>query len=76
MRYNSSMTKKIRLLSTQIYQDQQGRLVYTQRLYGIMVEYKHRGDEHIRVATHEDFLSRHTYLDHYCFTGWGEEDSE
>ena len=64
------------IVSNQIYQDQQGRLVYTQRLYGMMVEYKHRGDEHIRVATHEDFLSRHTYLDHYCFTGWGEEDTE
>ena len=50
--------------------------MYTQRIYGIMVEYKHRGDEHIRVATHEDFLSRHTYLDHYCFTGWGEEDTK
>jgi hypothetical protein len=49
----------------QIYEDHDGRRVYTQRLYGCMVEYKYRGDDHIRVRTHEDFLARFRYLEYY-----------
>lgn len=59
------MSEQIPLDRHQIYEDTDGRLVYTQRLYGIMVEYKYSGDTHIRVRTHEDFLARFRYREYF-----------
>jgi len=49
----------------QIYEDRDGRCVYTKRLYGNIVEYKYHGDDHIRVKTHSDFLSRFRFVEYY-----------
>ena len=64
------MTK---LLAYQIYLDAEGREVFTQKIYGSMIEYKYADGEKIFVTLQEQFLERHTYVRHYNTPRWGEE---
>jgi hypothetical protein len=65
-----NMTK---LLAYQIYLDPNGREVFTQKIYGSMIEYKYADGEKIFVALQEQFLEKHTYVTHYNTPKWGEE---
>ena len=63
----------MKLLALQIYHDESGQEVYTQRVYGNMVEYKYSADHRFFVAPQDRFLEEHTYIKHYGPRGWGEE---
>ena len=64
----------MKLLALQIYHDMSGHKVYTQRVYGNMVEYKYSDDHRFFVAPKDRFLLEHTYITHYGPRGWGDED--
>jgi hypothetical protein len=65
--------RTMKLLALQIYHDESGREVYTQRVYGSMVEYKYPDDHKLFVTLKDRFLEEHTYIKHYGPRGWGEE---
>ena len=63
----------MKLLSNQIYLDEEVKKVYTQRVYGAMVEYKYPDNHKLWVTRQDTFLKEHQYEGHYNMVGWGED---
>jgi len=63
----------MKLLSNQIYLDNKGEKVITQRIYGAMVEYTSPNNHKLWVTKQDTFLREHTYQGHFNMRGWGDD---